>query len=217
MMLSLRWPLLCLGVAGWVLVAIPACTGEVAEESVLSGQRDTGEADLESDRVVAGQGEADAQVQLAVESDRALAEQGDAGAQARLGEAYYVGRGVALDLEEAVRWARLAAEQGDARGQGVLAAAYNTGRGVTLSFEEAVRWARLAAEQGDASAQTLLGMMYINGRGVEQDDVSAYMWLTLGASGRGVGGARETRDLVATRMTPELIAEAEARVRDWGK
>lgn len=258
MQLTLRLPLLRLGAGGWLLVGIAACAGDVTEESVLSGSRDTWaqareEAAVESARSLAEQGDADADArEAAVESDRVLAEQGDAGARGRLGEAYYLGDGVALDLGEAVRWARLAAEQGDARGQGVLAAAYNTGNGVALDFGEAVRWARLAAEQGDAggqavlggayrngrggvardfgeaarwyrlaaeqgnaSAQVFLGTMYMSGQGVERDNVSAYMWMTLGASGRGIGGVREALDMLAKFMTPEQIAEAEARARDW--
>ena len=181
----------------------------------------------------------------ALAADRALAEQGNAGAQARLAETYYLGSGVARDFGEALRWARLAAEQGDPRGQSVLAAAYNTGSGVARDFGEALRWARLAAEQGDArgqvvlgyvyfngngveqddeaaarwaqlsaeqghaGAQIMLGMMYASGRGVEQDDVSSWMWLTLG------GGHATLQAALARRMTPERIAEAEARARDW--
>ena len=72
---------------------------------------------MESDPVLAEQGDADAQARLAVQSDRALAEQGDVGAQARLGAAYYLGHGVAQDFGAAVRWARLAAEQGTPRGR----------------------------------------------------------------------------------------------------
>ena len=181
----------------------------------------------------------------ALEADRVLAEQKDAAAQGRLAEAYYLGSGVARDFGEALRWARLAAEQGDPKGQSVLAAAYNTGSGVAQDFgealrwarlsaaqgdargqvvlgyvyfngngveqddEEAARWARLAAEQGHAGAQIMLGMMYVSGRGVGQDDVSAWMWLTLG------GGHATLQEALARRMTPERIAEAEARARDW--
>ena len=217
--LTQRWPLLRLGIAGWLLVGMPACIGEEAEESVLTEQRDAGahtrEAVAESDRVLAEQRGADAQAQLAAESDRALAERGDAGAQARLGEAH-LESGVAQDFGEAVRWARLAAEQGDAGAQALLGFLYGKGNGVAQDFGEAVRWARLAAEQGDAGAQALLGMMYMAGQGVEQDLVSAYMWMSMGASGPGVssGGAL---DVLIRLMTPEQIAEAEARARDWGQ
>ena len=94
---------------------------------------------------------------------------------------------------------------------------YSNGHGVAQDFGEALRWAKLAAEQGHPSAQTHLGMMYMAGNGVEQDFVSADMWLTLGASGPGIGGTRETLDILAKFMPPEQIAEAEARARDWGQ
>ena len=209
MMLTLRWPLRRLAVAGCLLAGIPACTGEVTD----------GEVAKEADLVLAEQEDTQAHAQeAAVESDLVLAEQGDADAQGRLGAAYYDGRGVAQDFGEAVRWARLAAEQGGAVGQSVLGFAYYGGRGVAQNDVEAAHWARLAAEQGNASGQTLLGMMYMQGRGMDQDDVSAYMWLTLGASGLGIRGAREMRDdVVARRMTPEQIVEAQARALDWGK
>ena len=82
-------------------------------------------------------------------------------------------------------------------------------------FEEAVRLYRRGADQGDPGSQTWLGMAYMAGQGVEQDYISAYMWLSLGASGPGVSGG--ALDVLAGFMTPEHIAEAEARARDWGR
>ena len=227
-------PLCSLGVAG-LLVGILACTQEVESErgSVDGGGADAHvrETAVESDRVLAERGDAAAQGRLAdaywlgrgVEQDygealrwaRLAAEQRDGRGQALLGAAYYNGRGVEQDYGEALRWIRLAAEQGDAHGQSLLGAAYYNGHGVEQDYGEAARWARLAAEQGDAGAQVILGVSYLNGAGVEQDDVSAYVWLTLAASGIGIQGASELRDRLARRMTPEQIAEAQARARAW--
>ena len=57
-----------------------------------------------------------------------------------------------------------------------------------------------------------LGFRCANGRGVPQDDVQAYMWLNLG-SARMTREDRESavksRDVVAERMTPERIGEAQ--------
>ena len=114
MMLTLRWLLLRLAVAGCLLAGIPACTGEEVTDGAVPE---------EADLVLAEQEDTQAHTrEAAVESDLVLAEQGDGDAQGRLGAAYYDGRGVAQDDGEAVRWARLAAEQGDAVGQGILAA-----------------------------------------------------------------------------------------------
>ena len=155
--------------------------------------------------------------QRATAADRRLAEQGDADAQALLAVVYYNGRGVERDFGEALRWARLAAEQGNAGGQSVLGMAYRSGNGVARDPAEAARWLRLGAEQGDVTAQTFLGLLYLDGDGVVQDDVSAYVWLTLAdASGQTVGPGR-ARDRLARRMTPEQLAEAEARLRDWNR
>lgn len=207
-------PLRSMGVAG-LLAGILACAGEVEPER---GTVDAGggapvrEAAAESGRVPDAPRETGAGApEEALEADRVLAEQGDSGAQARLAVAYDAGRGVEQDFEEAVHWARLAAEQGDAFGQTVLAYLYANGNGVEQDHEEMARWARLAAEQGYSGAQGFLGMMYMFGRGVEQDWVTAYMWLTLGEAGGEAGGARAMLDDLAGRMTPEQIAEAEAR------
>ena len=71
MTLALRW-LLRLGGAGWLIVAIPACSGEVTEEPVLTDRGDagahTGPRRLEETARVHNR-------EAALESDRALAEQ----------------------------------------------------------------------------------------------------------------------------------------------
>ncbi len=154
----------------------------------------------------------------AVEATRLAAEQGDPGAQSNLGVMYLNGRGVPRDQTEAVRWYRLAADQGDARAQYNLGVLYGNGRGVPQDQTEAVRWFRLAADQGDADAQFNLGFMYATGVGVSQDYVAAHMWYDL-AGARSSGDERDiyigARDSVATRMTPEQIAEAERLAREW--
>ena len=81
-------------------------------------------------------------------------------------------------------------------------------------YATALRLIRPLAEQGDASAQYNLGVFYDNGLGVPQDYVSAYMWLNLSAA-QGREGAATFRDLVARRMTPAQIAEAQKLAREW--
>jgi TPR repeat protein len=80
-------------------------------------------------------------------------------------------------------------------------------------------WYRKAADQGLVEAQYNLGMMYYNGRSVPEDYALAYMWLNLAAS-RAVDteirdGAIKARDLVAAKMTPDQIAEAQRMAREW--
>ena len=81
-------------------------------------------------------------------------------------------------------------------------------------YATALRLIRPLADQGDASAQYNLGVFYDNGLGVPQDKVSAYMWLNLAAT-QGKEGAATFRDLIARRMTPAQITEAQKLSREW--
>jgi len=81
-------------------------------------------------------------------------------------------------------------------------------------YATALRFIRLLAEQGDANAQYNLGVFYDNGLGVPQDKVRAYMWFNLSAA-QGREGAAAFRDLIARRMTPAQIAEAQKLAREW--
>ena len=75
------------------------------------------------------------------------------------------------------------------------------------------------ANQGDASAQFNLGLMYNKGQGVPKDYVQAHKWFNLSTANnpekinreKGVAG----RDLVAGKMTPAQIAEAQKLARVW--
>ena len=84
---------------------------------------------------------------------------------------------------------------------------------------EAVRWFRLAAEQGHADAQFALAVGFAEGLGASQDDVQAYLWYTVAYVTYRAGEEREMaveyRDVVAERMTPEQIAEAQRLAREW--
>jgi TPR repeat protein len=80
-------------------------------------------------------------------------------------------------------------------------------------YATAVRIIRPLAEQGDARAQYTLGVFYDNGLGVPQDRVTSYMWFDLSAA-QGKDGAAAFRDLIARRMTPAQIAEAQKLVRE---
>ena len=73
---------------------------------------------------------------------------------------------------------------------------------------------RRAAEQGLAQAQHNLGALYDAGRGVPQDYVRTYVWLNLAAA-RDYEPARAAREICATSMTEEQIAEAQELTREW--
>jgi len=79
---------------------------------------------------------------------------------------------------------------------------------------EAVKLYRKAAEQGNAYAQYNLGFMYGNGEGVPQDYVEAHKWFNLAAA-QGLQTAIASRDIAASKMTREQIAEAQRLAREW--
>ena len=134
---------------------------------------------------------------------------------------YGNGHGVAQDYNQAVSWYRKAADQGLAMAQFNLGTAYASGQGVPQDYNQAASWYRKAADQGDADAQFNLGFMYSNGQGVPQDYVEAYKWFNIAAAYSADKEVRDdatkNRDLVAEKMTPEQIAEAQKRAREWKK
>jgi len=117
------------------------------------------------------------------------------------------------DYAAALQLCRPLAEQGDARAQLSLGGMYYNDQGVQQGYSEAAKWTRKAAEQGYTPAQAHLGVLYWNGQGVQQDVVLAYMWLSL-ASANEPDAVRE-RDLAASQMTPDEIAEAQRLAREW--
>jgi len=84
-----------------------------------------------------------------------------------------------------------------------------------------MKWYRKAADQGDAAAQFNLGTLYYNGRGVPQDLVEAHKWYTLAASGFPAAMAANhqravnNRQLVAAKLTPSQIVEAQRLASEW--
>ena len=106
------------------------------------------------------------------------------------------------------------ANQGNAIAQCSIGVMYGTGRGVPQDDVQAVKWFRLAADQGFAEAQFNLGGMYGSGQGVPQDFVQAHMWFNLAAA-QGNENGKKGRDLVAKKMTPQQIAQAQELARNW--
>ncbi len=111
------------------------------------------------------------------------------------------------------------AEQGVAEAQFLLGVMYDKGQGVPQDYAKAAGWWRKAAEQGDPIAQYDLGVAYHNGEGVPQDYVQAHRWFNLAASrfppGKHRDQAVKNRDIVAKRMTPAQLFEAQTLAREW--
>jgi uncharacterized protein len=153
---------------------------------------------------------------------RKAAEQGHAAAQTNLGAMYARGQGVPQDYLAAASWYRKAAEQGYAMAQYNIGVMYEYGQGVPQDYTVAIDWYRKAAEQGYVDAQINLGIFYSMGEGVSRDYVIAHMWFSLAAAGGDTGaGAQnkmtpaQAREIVAKRMTPTQIAEAQKLAHEW--
>jgi TPR repeat protein len=82
-------------------------------------------------------------------------------------------------------------------------------------------WFRKAADQGTAQSQYNLGLMLADGQGVARNSVDAYKYFTLAAhqSAASAAGfanqATQAREMLAKRMTPSQIAEAQNLASEW--
>ena len=118
---------------------------------------------------------------------------------------------------EAVAWWRKGAAGSDRNCQFLLGRAYLDGKGgLPRDANEGVAWLRRAANQRLPAAQAALAYAYERGAGVPTDYVLAYMWFNLArAQGHNPQPMRETMEALEKKMTPEQIAEAQKRSREW--
>jgi TonB family protein len=154
----------------------------------------------------------------AVDFMRQAAAKGEPQAMFLLGRAYADGGGVLQDHAQAADWYRKAGDLGNADAHVMLGAMFASGTGVARDSVQAVRLFRLAAEKNHALAQHNLGVMLSEGRGVAADLVEAHMWANLAASHASADQQMmfaDSRDRIAKAMTPDQIAEAQRRARDW--
>lgn len=114
----------------------------------------------------------------AVAEWRPLAEGGDADAQFNLGQAYKLGRGVPMNLVEALEWYWRAAAQGHARAEdnyGLLLFQQN-------QRQEAMPFLQRSAIRGEPRAQYLVGTAHFNGDLLPRDWTRAYALISRAAS-----------------------------------
>lgn len=123
----------------------------------------------------------------AVEAWRPLAAKGDVDAAFNLGQAYRLGRGVAIDLAVAQRWFELSARKGHVDAQTTLGLMLFDGGNRTAGL----RWLRQAAESGEPRALLVYGTALFNGDGVAPDPVLAYAYVSRAAA-QGLEPAKAT-------------------------
>jgi hypothetical protein len=113
-----------------------------------------------------------------------LAEQGNVEAQIVLAEAYFYGRGVETNRQEAVAWYRKAAVAGDASAQATLGLCVFRGWGCEKDHNQAFRWYLRSAENGNLSAMNNIAYCYLHGFGVEKNPETGFSW-AMKAAGQG--------------------------------
>jgi TPR repeat protein len=111
------------------------------------------------------------------------------------------------------------AEQGNVSAQVMLGKIYSSTNFVGMDFQEGTKWYRKAAERKNKEAVSILCVSYVIGVGAPEDYVLGHMWCNI-----AVGLARYPaeskseamlRDLVARKMTPNQIGEAQRMAREW--
>ena len=102
------------------------------------------------------------------------------------------------------------AGQGDIDAQANLGVMYKEGVGVPQDYQQALVWYTKAAEQGHAKAQVNLAVMYFEGQGIPQNFGLAYVWSSLAAASGDAKGV-SNRELLAAKLTPQGLAEAQAQ------
>jgi len=144
-----------------------------------------------------------------------LAESGHPIAEHRLGVMYIFGQGVPKDTAEAIKLFSSAAEKGQGESQHSLGLRYLWGDGTDKNPETAAAWFTAAANQGIPDSATWLGDMYWKGDGVKQDMVEGYKWLLLAGDKFTINHRQMTLDQFATQLTPDQIAEAIRRAKEF--
>ena len=110
-------------------------------------------------------------------------------------------------------WER--ARDGDVKAQYELATAMLEGHGLPKSEGDGIQLLTQSANQGFLRAQHLLAQhLYENPRGGTPDYVNAYKWFALAQRG-GEKHCDEPLKEITAKMTPEQLAEAQARVDAW--
>lgn len=157
---------------------------------------------------------------------RKAVKQGDEQALLRLGALAGAGKLEGLAPPHlAVPWAMEAGRQGDQAALDWVAgqAEQNlrpaqTAYGLWLleqgQSDRAAEFLARSAQAGDVEGQYQLGMMLTKGDGVEMDYVQAHAWLNIAAAG-GHPEAAKMRGVINDLMTPEQVAEAQKRARDY--
>ncbi len=117
---------------------------------------------------------------------RPLSDRGSPAATNRLGQLYYLGKGVRADADRAFRLFDRAAHADDPDAMFRLGRMYLLGEGPARSMTDTDRqsaiWFFEAARRGHAEAQYFLALLFLAGTGVEREPDEAIKWLRRSAA-----------------------------------
>lgn len=153
-----------------------------------------------------------------VEYYRRAAEKGFPPSLEKMAELRWNGRAVPIDRAQAVIDARAAAEAGRTVAQFILGVALLTGEGASKNLPEAANWFRRAADRGHPQAAHNLGAMLAGGNGLAVNLPEGYFWLSVAAErapGTLAAAYLRDRDGVGSRLSPQDLAQARARLAAW--
>jgi len=141
-----------------------------------------------------------------------LAQKGDAKALYNIGFMVEAGHGVPANPKLALRWYQRAYERKNQNAPFNMALIYYNGTGGEQDYKLALDWYKKAAALGNGAALINIGQMYFFGKGVKKNKIKAYVWYTLAAH-RGMRKALRNRDIVARKLTPLNMNNAEHEYR----
>lgn len=130
---------------------------------------------------------------------------------------YLAGEGVPVDGVEGAKWLRLAADKGFAPAAARIAPMAMTKQNGLEPNSDVRKWLLIAAQAGDPISMMNLGMAYFHEIGGPADYVEAYKWFTLAVERGANQGVIDGRPGLIPKMTPEQIAEAEKRAKEWSR
>ncbi|MBL0404276.1 sel1 repeat family protein [Microvirga aerilata] len=137
----------------------------------------------------------------AIERLRSAADRGHVKAAVAMGDALFLGNGIAQSQADAMRWYQKAAESGSPTAYirlGDLYAAHSSG----MEAQRSLEWYRKAAEANSAIAMVRLGKMFNEGRGVPQDQALAATWFSRAAAAGSGAAMVELSDLYSRAGGP---------------
>ena len=142
------------------------------------------------------------------------AEDGIVEAQFTCGSLYMQGKGVPKDLSQAMQWFKRASDKDHIASTNFLALGYMNGQGVSVEPQTAQALFAKSAEKGNALGLHYSGLFAGAPDGPNPDLVLAHMYFNLAAA-RGYVEAVDLRAEVEGVLTPEQVAEAQTRAREW--